>query len=210
MTRRCVIIGAAPTKDVAELRPYLRRDDFVVACDGGLSLANALGVTPELIVGDFDSHPRPETDIETIALPCEKDDTDTVFAVREAVRRGFSDFLMLGVTGGRLDHTLGNASLLLWLAARGMKGRIVDEISEYELVSDDYPAKIEGGCRFFSLLAIGGDAEGITIKGAKYPLTDAVITSEYQYGISNEVKSGGTAEVAVKKGRLLLCRVRHE
>ena len=56
---------------------------------------------------------------ETIVLPCEKDDTDTVFAVKEALKRGFQDFLLIGVIGGRLDHTLGNVSLLLMLDAHG-------------------------------------------------------------------------------------------
>ncbi len=209
---RCVIIGGAPTdtSSVGALRDYLREDDFVIACDGGLYLSERLGVTPSLIVGDFDSHERPVTDIETIALPCEKDDTDTVYAVREAVRRGFCDFLLLGASGGRLDHTLGNISILFWLAERGMRGTIVDETSEYEAVTPDAPAKVGEGYRWFSLLAMGGDAAGVTIDGAKYPLSDAEIKFEYQYGISNETLPGKTAEITVKKGTLLLCRVRSE
>lgn len=208
-SRRCVLIGGAPIGNYDEIRAHIAPGDFIIACDGGLYHTDALGVTPSLIVGDFDSHPTPDTDIETIALPCEKDDTDTVFAVREAERRGYNDFTLIGVTGGRLDHTLGNVSILLYLDARGLSGRIVDDHSEMEIVSGT-PARIKDGCAYFSLLAISGAAEGVTITGAKYPLSNARIDCEYQYGISNEVLPGMTAAVTVRSGRLLLCKIRHE
>lgn len=206
---RCVIIGGAPIKNCGEIRAYIRDFDFIVACDGGLYNSDALGVTPSLIVGDFDSHPVPDTNIETITLPREKDDTDTVFAVREAVRRGFDDFLLLGVTGGRLDHTLGNVSILLWLDSHNMCGMIADDTSEFEIVSRA-PVTIPDTYAFFSLLNITGEADGVTISGAKYPLSGARIDCEYQYGISNEVPPGGNAVVTVREGRLLLCKIRHE
>lgn len=206
---RCVIIGSAPIKKYDEVRAYLRPGDYIVACDGGLYHADSLGICPDLIVGDFDSHPKPETDIETIALPCEKDDTDTVFAVREAVRRGYDDFLLLGAVGGRLDHTLGNVSILLWLDSHGMHGMIVDDTSEFEIVSRS-PVSIADSFAYFSLLNISGEANGVTVTGAKYPLTGSRIECDYQYGISNEVTPGGTAVVTVSAGRLLLCKVRYE
>ena len=86
---RCVIIGGAEIADYGRARGMLRGDDFFICCDGGLNHAEGLGIRPDLIVGDFDSHERPDTDTETIVLPREKDDTDTVYAAREAVRRGF-------------------------------------------------------------------------------------------------------------------------
>lgn len=78
---------------------------------------------PALIVGDFDSHCNPHLDVETIVLPCEKDDTDTVFAVKTMVQRGYDDFLLIGVIGARLDHTLGNVSILLYLDSLGKRRR---------------------------------------------------------------------------------------
>ena len=206
---RCVIIGGAPINNHADVRAYISPDDFIIACDSGLYHTDALGVAPDLIIGDFDSHPAPHTAVETIRLPCEKDDTDTVYAVREAVRRGFSDFLLLGVVGGRLDHTLGNVSILLFLDSHGLRGKIVDDTSEYEIVSST-PVMIPDTYAFFSLLNISGKADGVTVTGAKYPLTDAGIDCEYQYGISNEVVPKDTATVSVRDGRLLLCKVRHE
>lgn len=160
-----------------------------------------------MIVGDFDSYENPHLDVETIVLPCEKDDTDTVFAVKEAIKRGFNDFLLIGVVGARLDHTLGNVSILLYLDLLGKKGCIIDDYSEMEVVSDE-PFSICGQYSFFSLLNITGCAKGITITGAKEPLVDVEISCEYQYGVSNEVLPGETATVSVKYGEPLLIKNR--
>ena len=203
---RCVIVGGASIGDYKRIRGYLRDGDFFVFCDSGLRHTEPLGVSPSLIVGDFDSHARPDTKIETIVLPSEKDDTDTVFAVKEALRRGFSEFLIIGAIGERLDHTLGNVSILLHIESHGKKAKIVDDYSEMEIVSSN-PAFIDDSFSYFSLITISEKAEGVTIVNAKYPLTDAVITNEYQYGVSNEVLPGKTAKVSVKKGKLLLIKV---
>lgn len=128
--KRCVIVGGADIGDYARVKQYLREDDAVVFCDSGLKHMEALGVKPALIVGDFDSHCNPHLDVETIVLPCEKDDTDTVFAVKTMVQRGYDDFLLIGVIGARLDHTLGNVSILLYLDSLGKKAEIVDDYSE--------------------------------------------------------------------------------
>ncbi len=201
-----MIVGGAGIREYQRIRESLRGDDWFVYCDGGLKHVQELGREPNLIVGDFDSHEQPETDTETIVLPCEKDDTDTVYAVKEAVRRGFRDFLLIGVTGERFDHTFGNISLLLYLDSQGIPACILDDYSEMRIVSRE-TAEVKEDCSWFSLLNISGTAKGITIRGAKYPLTDGEITSEYQYGISNEVLPGETARVSVREGRLLLVKV---
>jgi thiamine pyrophosphokinase len=164
-----------------------------------------LRVQPSLIVGDFDSHENPCLDVETIVLPCEKDDTDTVYAVKEAINRGFDNFLLIGVVGARLDHTLGNVYILEYLDELGFKGKIIDDYSEMELVSSA-PAYVDDSYAFFSLINITGTAKGITVENAKYLLNDAEITCGYQYGVSNEVILGRTAKVYVKEGKLLLIK----
>ncbi len=205
--RRCVIIGGADIGDYGLIKDRLKDDDLCVFCDSGLKHMEGLGVKPGLIVGDFDSHENPGLDTETIVLPREKDDTDTVFAVKEAIRRGYEDFLLIGVIGGRFDHSLGNVSVLLYLDSLGKKGCIIDDYSEMEMVSRS-PAYISDEYGFFSLLNISGEARGITIEDAKYPLENGEITCDYQYGISNEVLPGRTAKVSVEEGRLLLVKVR--
>ena len=205
--KRCVIVGGADINNYDYVRSRLCADDYIVFCDSGLKHLDALQVRPGLIVGDFDSHDNPNLDVETIVLPCEKDDTDTVFAVKEAIRRGYEDVLLIGVVGARLDHTLGNVYILEYLDNLGKKGFIIDDYSEMELVSRQ-TAYIVDSFRFFSLLNITGIAKGITVKNAKYPLKDAEITCGYQYGVSNEVLPGMRAEVTVKEGKLLLIKDR--
>ena len=204
--KRCVIVGGASIENYDRICKSLRKDDFYIFCDSGLAHMQALGVMPNLIVGDFDSHKNPHMDVETMVLPCEKDDTDTVFAVKEAVSRGFSDFLILGAVGKRLDHSLGNVSILYYLDSLGLQGTIIDDYSHMQLVSQK-PAYIEDSYAYFSLLNLSGEAEGITIENAKYPLEQASICCEYQYGISNEVLLGKTAKVTVVQGKLLLIKV---
>ena len=205
--KRCVIVGGADINNYDYIRSRLCADDYVVFCDSGLRHLEPLEVKPSLIVGDFDSHDNPHLDVETIVLPCEKDDTDTVFAVKEAIKRGFDDFLLIGVVGARLDHTLGNVSILLYLDSFGKKGIIIDDYSEMEIVSNE-PAYIEDSYAFFSLLNVSGTAKGITIENAKYLLNNAEITCEYQYGVSNEVIPGKTAKVSILEGKLLLIKDR--
>ena len=203
---RCVIIGGAEIKDYSRARRALRPEDHYIYCDSGLRHLNKLGASPDLVVGDFDSHPDPHLPAETITLPREKDDTDTVFAVKEAIRRGFDEFLLLGVIGGRLDHTLGNLGVLLMLDAQGKKCAALDDYSQMEIVSE-HAAYVPDTFPFFSLLNISGTARGVTIRNAKYPLSDGEITCEYQYGVSNEPLPGKTASITVREGRLLLIKV---
>lgn len=204
---RCVIIGGADIKDYARIKKELKEDDFTIFCDSGLKHLGDLQIEPSLIVGDFDSYLNPHLDAETIVLPCEKDDTDTMFALKEGIKRGFDDFLIIGVVGGRFDHTMGNVSMLLYLDSEGKKGTIIDDYSHITLVSKE-TAYVEDCYPYFSLLNISGVAKGITVENAKYPLEDAEITCKYQYGISNEVLKGKTARIKVKEGRLLLVKIR--
>lgn len=203
---RCVIIGAAPIKNYKKIRSFLRPDDFVIACDGGLNHIKKLRVKPNLIVGDFDSHKNPHSPIETIALPCEKDDTDSVFALKTAIARGFEDFLFVGMIGARLDHGLGNLYMLVKCHEEGVTALMLDDYSELQIVGKE-ETQITDEYAYFSLLNITERASGITIRGAKYPLENAEIKQDYQYGISNEVLPGQAAKVSVQDGCLLLVKV---
>lgn len=205
--RRCVIVSGADIGRYDIIKQYFRDDDFFVFCDCGLRHKEKLEVPAHLVVGDFDSYKLSDFGTETIVLPCEKDDTDTVFAVKEGIKRGFGEFLVVGAIGGRLDHTLGNVYILDMLDEAGKRGMIADDHSEMVMISErtEY---LDGGFSYFSLINVTGKAEGITIKNAKYSLENAEIRTSFQYGISNEVIPGKTAEVRVGKGKLLLIKIR--
>lgn len=204
---RCVIVGGAEIGEYGRVRSCFEEDDFFIFCDCGLRHMEPLGVSADLTVGDFDSYEKPcGKKAETIVLPCEKDDTDTAFALKEAIRRGWRDFLLVGVVGQRFDHTLANVSLLLMLSENGCRGKIVDDYSEMELVTSS--AEVGGSFAYFSLLTIGEvEARGVTIKNAKYELDDATIKSSFQYGVSNEVLPGKVARISLTSGKLLLIKV---
>ena len=123
---RCVILSAGPVEDSERLRPLLKKDDWIIAADGGGRLAAALGVKPAGLVADFDSSAPPDTggDTEIVRLPMEKDWTDTQAAAMLALDRGYRDFLLLGCTGGRLDHTLANIAVLLYLLRNHRKAQV--------------------------------------------------------------------------------------
>ena len=207
--KRCVIVGGAPIGRYDRILPLLREDDYVIYCDSGLKHQEKLNRKPDLIIGDFDSHAKPEDLSNVIVLPVVKDDTDTIFAVKEGIRRGYDDFLLIGATGGRQDHNLGNIYALLMLKNCGKSARIVDDYSEISIISAGETVRVKYGCKFFSLLNISGTARGITITGAKYDLDGAEITPDYQYGISNEViNPEAEAVITLREGFLLLVIIR--
>ena len=201
--KRCVIIGGGEIADAQLLKQHILNDDFIICCDGGYLHAQRAGIVPSLIVGDFDSADVPKTDVETIVLPCEKDDTDSFFAAKEGLKRGFDTFLLLGVTGGRLDHTLGAISILEYLKNEGATGQIVDKNTKIRVCNDTIT--VQKGCKYFSVFAVGR-ADGVTIRGAKYNLDNAKIESFYQYGISNEV-ADDFATVSVGQGTLIITEI---
>ena len=202
--KRCVIVGGAAIRNYGKIKGYLDNNDFAIYCDSGLKHMKELGLSPSLLVGDWDSCDNPHLDVETITLPVAKDDTDTVYAVKEGMKRGFKDFLIVGAIGARLDHTLVNAYILTMLENNGCHGMIVDDYSEMELITE---AEVDDSYPFFSLVALEGEVRGVTIKNAKFCTDDAVIGPEYQYATSNEVLPGKTAEITVKNGRLLLIKI---
>ena len=206
-TKRCVIFGGAAIGNYQVLRTALRTDDYMIFCDSGLKHSEALGIPPDLIIGDFDSHENPHLPAETIILPHEKDDTDTAFAVKEALRRGFTDFLLCGAIGARMDHTLVNVSMLFLIEKAGAHALIRDDYEEMELISEGCGAYIPDSYPYFSLVTLNGPAEGVSISGALYNLDNAHIDVLDPYATSNEVLPGETAHVTVQSGTLLLIKV---
>ena len=133
---RCVIIGSAPV-DEAERRlsgrRFLRR--FFGVRRRGLRDGPPPGLKPGLLIGDLDSCTEDfPPDIEAVRLPVHKDDTDMMYSLKECLGRGYRDFLLLGATGGRLDHTVANLCGLYYLAMHNARGVLADRQNETVLV----------------------------------------------------------------------------
>lgn len=210
---RVVIVCGARIKDYEFVSSYFMEGDFFIYCDSGLvhedRFLSKVDTKADLIVGDFDSSKKPERATEIIELPVMKDDTDSVYAIKEAVARGYNDILIVGGIGDRFDHSLVNAYALMLINDLGATGTIVDDYSEMTLIDNSISAEIGPEWKYFSLIAISGTASGVTIKNAKYNLNKAKINPAYQYAISNEVAGKIPARVSVGEGVLLLIKDRY-
>lgn len=209
---RAVIVCGARIKDYEFVSSYFMEQDFFIYCDSGLvhedRFLSKVDTKADLIVGDFDSSEKPDRATGVIELPVMKDDTDSVYAIKEAVARGYNDILIVGGIGDRFDHSLVNAYALLLINDLGATGTIVDDYSEMTLIDNSISAEIEPEWKYFSLIAIFGTASGVTIKNAKYNLNNAKINPAYQYATSNEVAGKTPASVSVEEGVLLLIKDR--
>ena len=199
--KRCVIFASLPVS--AALHEWWDSADYVIAADAGYESARALGVKTDLLLGDYDSAPAPELDARTVRLPAEKDDTDTYYAVRKALEIGFEEVVILGGIGGRFDHTMANLQTLFYLAQSGVKGFLGDETTEVTVL---LPGTYEFAKRedvYVSLFTAEKETGGVTLRGLKYPLTDATLTNAFPVGVSNEFVDE-KAMISFKKGSLYL------
>lgn len=197
----CYLVGAGEftARDFAPVA-----GDLVIAADGGYAPLAALGVKPDLLVGDFDSLAVRPTGVPVRAFPVEKDDTDMGLALAEGFARGYRQFALYGAGGGRMDHFVANLQLLGGASARGAQARMVCEGLDVLAVTDGtlvLPARDAG--TVVSVFCHGSQARGVTLRGLKYPLTDAALTCDHPLGVSNLYASDG-ATVTVAKGTLLV------
>ena len=195
----CVIFCAGEFSGLTEPIPA---DAFVIAADGGYTHVTALGITPDAVLGDFDSLGYvPEG---SRVFPVEKDDTDAMLAVRLGLEKGCTRFLLYGgLEGPRLDHTVANLQTLQFLADRGARGTLVGQ-TQYVAVIKNSSLTFPAGCRgHISLFCMGQDARGVTIRGLQYTLQEGVLAAGFPLGVSNHF-TGEEATVTVADGSLLI------
>lgn len=196
---KCIIFCAAGFDGLVQ---PIAKEDFVIAADGGLAHTQTLGITPNEVLGDFDS--LGFTPEGANVFPVEKDDTDAMLAIRHGLEQGLRRFVIYGgLDGSRLDHTLANFQSLQYLAEHDAAGYLVGErylatVARKETLS--FAAGAEG---ILSVFCLGADAEGIRLTGLKYPLEDGTLTSGFPLGVSNHFV-GEKAEISVKNGSLLV------
>lgn len=221
--RVAVLLGSAGVGDVGAVRRRLdvllrgATPDRVVAADGGGALALALGVQPDLVVGDFDSlDPATLADLRGRGVridthPRDKDATDGHLAVQHALAAGATDLLMVGfLRGRRLDHEIANLLLLATLPAH-VRGTLLDAANTCTLLRGgqqiEWPT--EAG-EIVSLIPLADHAVGVSTEGLRWQLRDAVLRLGDTRGVSNEpdpdARHGSAARVSLVGGRLLVCR----
>lgn len=186
LPKHAVILSAAPITPA--MAAYVQPGDTIAACDAGYRNAALLGLVPDLLVGDFDSAPRPRTDQRTIVLPRVKDDTDTHYTARLLCRQGYTRITMLGCLGGaRMEHSLANISTALYLSKCGVEVILASERSELHILSPGHPLVLpRKDWKYLSIFPLEGTLSGVVLKGVSYPVENADFQADYPIGVSNE------------------------
>lgn len=201
---RCVILCASPTADCTYLSKIICKNDYIICADGGMKYAKKIGIVPQIWIGDFDSSVEEKTSVEVLKYPPEKDDTDTLLAVKEGIKRGYRNFLLLASTGGRLDHTIANIMVLNYLLTKDCFGKIQDEKNILFLIHNDQIQLSPRKGWKFSVFPWNGDAKGVSIRNAAYNVENLTLYTSYPIGISNEF-TDDKAIIEVLNGTLLVC-----
>jgi thiamine pyrophosphokinase len=198
--KKCIIIGAGDFSAPTEIN----EGDLIIAADGGYDHARAYDITPHLFIGDMDSLLSPlPSDLEKITFPERKDYTDMHLSYLEGKARGYREFEIYGGTGGRGDHTFANISLLLAIAEDGNLGRMITESEIYTVIKNGAISLKGEKDSYISVFAIGGVAEGVTLKGLDYEVENVTLTPDFPLGVSNKF-TDKEAEISVKSGALLV------
>lgn len=195
---KCVIFCAAGFDGL--LAP-ISQEDYVLAADGGLRHLQSLGLTPDGILGDFDSLGYVPTGARV--FPVEKDDTDLMLAIRLGLQRGCREFWIYGgLDGPRLDHTVANYQALSYLCQHDAFGYLIGRTQIATCLRNGrlrFPASAAG---LVSVFCLGEKARGVTLTGVHYPLTEGELSPHFPLGVSNAF-TGQEATVAVGEGTLL-------
>ena len=206
-----IVSGGSLNKEFVTKVVGQGRYDRILAADSGMNALYAAAVTPDIIIGDFDSADKKilaffqqNKEIDFCTLNPEKDDTDTEFAIRESIRRGADSITIIGGTGTRLDHVLGNISLLGIGFEEHIPIELLDEHNRIRMIQKPLTLERETQYgKYVSLIPYGGDVHGVKLRGFKYPLSDYTMGGFNSLGISNEIVDE-KAVIELTRGSLLV------
>jgi thiamine pyrophosphokinase len=207
--KRCAIFagGDMPKGHPFDSEPFYDDFDFFICADSGFSHAERLGIKPDIIVGDFDSYggELPE-DSEIIRTVPEKDDTDTLMAVKKAIELGYTEISLFGALGGkRFEHSIANIQTMLYARENGCKLSILGESAIYLNGAEDGVVKYADSWNgvYMSVFAMTESADIEYLRGVKYPLENYTMKQSFPIGVSNEI-TDGIAELKIRSGLLLV------
>lgn len=189
----------------------------IIGVDGGLKFCYEQKIVPTRIVGDFDTLApeilawyKSHTHIEIREFNPIKDATDTQIAVELALELGSDDITILGATGTRLDHVLGNIHTMYLAFEKGVLCRMLDSHNRIQLIRGEYrlSKEVQYG-NYFSLIPLTTEVRGVTLKGTKYPLDrhDFTVLGSGSLGVSNEITQEA-AEIRIEEGIMILIESR--
>ena len=229
--KACLIISGGEYCAVPDdMSSAISECEFVIACDKGLEYAQEMGIKVDLALGDFDSFCGSPEEIEcahcendengkgengedggigmkVVRLPAEKDDTDTFFAIKEALKYGYKDIVILCALGKRLDHEIANIQSALYAVKNGARVEIIGGDERLHFFSDGKLTLKKRDGFSLSVFSLTDQCEGVCERGTKYTLENATLENSFPIGVSNEWAED-EAEISVGKGVLLVVESR--
>ena len=201
---KCLIISGG---EFSPLPAEESSPDYVIACDAGWQHAKKLRITPDIVIGDFDSSPLPDTALPVKTYPEAKDDTDTMLGARHALSLGFKDITICCAFGGRADHSLGNIQTASFIVSNGGEACLIGRDTYAFAFTEKkraFPRLEESS---FSVFSLSDKCSGVSISGSLYDCEAAGFTSSFPLGVSNGWKKD-KIEVSVASGILLVMESR--
>ncbi len=200
--KKCYIFSGSPDAKCSGI--VFEKNRYVICADGGYVLAKKMNIEPDVIIGDFDTYKSvlPEN-CEVIKYSEEKDDTDTMLAVKLALDRGYKNIVICGAIGGRLDHTFANIQTLRYIMKHGGNGELAGDGSFATMQGPGVKVYSRMSGYYFSLFSYTPECKGITATGFKYPLKNGVLKNSFPLGISNKVV-GKSGVISLEEGILLV------
>ncbi len=208
---RIIIFANGNLPNPEKARTLLRPDDFILCADGGTRHALALGLTPNVVIGDLDSvteeerRKMKELGVETIQHPTDKSETDLELAINHALTLNPSQILILAALGGRMDQTLANIALLSDLRLSTFDIRLSDGVEEIFFCRDQVQVEGRSG-DIVSLIPWQGEVNGVFTENLRWHLHHETLYPEKTRGISNEM-TADVATVSIKSGLLLITHI---
>ncbi len=201
---KAYIFAGPDLEDVSFIKDTDFSDGYLIAADCGLKILKRMGLTPDVIIGDFDSSEKPkDAKCEVITFKIEKDDTDTMLCIKHALEKGYNDITIISGVGGRLDHSIANIQSLRFILNRGAKGRILSDDTEiYLLPYGEYSYNKKEGFSM-SLFSYSEKVSKLSIEGAKYNTDKLDIDNTFPIGVSNQITED-KCHISFESGKLLV------
>ncbi len=205
MTENCIILAGGEIGDELQGIP---ENAYLICADRGCLAAERLGAEPDMVIGDFDSLGYIPKCTNLKVYPSDKDDTDTMLAVKYALSMGAGYIRIYGALGGRMDHTIANIQTLSYIADSGAEGILIgkDNILYMQSAGKSKKYRQRAGW-YFSVFAYQEKCTGIDLTGTEYTLKNAVLESSFPLGVSNRI-TDEYAELSVECGKLLVIESR--
>lgn len=207
--KKCIMITGGQITDYNYIYEKIKahiENSYIICVDGGYKHAKIMNIVPDLVCGDFDSFDENLiNENNVIKLPSHKDDTDTLYAMKQIIERKFDKVYLIAASGTRIDHFLGNIQTMYYAHKNNVCAEFINENNVIcFLRQGENTFKRESEYKYFSLICYSEKAV-ISINGAEYPLDKFNMTNKFPIGISNEFNSNEVT-VTLDSGEVIFIR----